>query len=121
MILLVHILPNALPTILVQATFVAAAALLADASLSFLGLGVAPPTATWGNMIAEGKVYMISSPLFIAVPGVFIIVAVMAFNIAGDGLRAVIDPRARASTELQVLRRRRARLLRKRHSPDSTT
>jgi peptide/nickel transport system permease protein len=112
-ILGVHILPNALPTILVQATFVAAAALLADASLSFLGLGVAPPTATWGNMIADGKVHMISTPLFIAVPGIFIIVAVMAFNIAGDGLRAVIDPRARATAELHALRRRRARMLRR--------
>lgn len=104
-IIAVHILPNALPTILVQATFVYASALLADASLSFLGLGVAPPTPTWGNMIADGKNYITSAPLFIIVPGVAIVLAVMAFNMTGDSVRTLIDPRARAAAELNAIKK----------------
>jgi peptide/nickel transport system permease protein len=100
-ILWTHVLPNALPTILVQATFVYASTLLADAALSFLGLGVAPPIPTWGNMIAEARPYMISSPQFIIAPGVAIVLAVLAFNVTGDRIRILIDPRARASTLLQ--------------------
>ena len=108
-ILVVHVLPNALPTIMVQATFVCASALLADASLSFLGLGVAPPTPTWGNMIADAKPYISSSPLFIVAPGTAIVIAVMAFNLAGDGIRSLVDPRAKAVLNLQALERRQAK------------
>lgn len=105
-ILLIHILPNAVPTVLVQATFVYASALLADASLSFLGLGVPPPTASWGNMIADAKVYISSAPLFIIVPGLAIVLSVMAFNLTGDSIRTLIDPRAKAVVDLQSLKKR---------------
>jgi peptide/nickel transport system permease protein len=104
-ILVVHILPNALPAIMVQGAFVYASALLADASLSFLGLGVAPPTATWGNMIAEARPYMTSVPLTMIVPGLAIVIVVMALNMVGDSVRALIDPRAKAVLSLNSLRR----------------
>ena len=110
-ILLVHVLPNALPTILVQAAFVYASTLLADASLSFLGLGVAPPTPTWGNMIADARPHIDTLPLYIIAPGIAIVLAVMAFNLAGDGIRTMIDPRARAILHLQTLQRRLRRSL----------
>ena len=113
-ILLIHVIPNALPTILVQATFVYATTLLADASLSFLGLGVPAPTPTWGNMVAEAKPYIVSSPLFIIAPGAAIVIAVMAFNLIGDGVRGLIDPRARAVLSLQLLARNSARSARSR-------
>lgn len=104
-ILLVHILPNAFAAILVQATVVYASALLADASLSFLGLGVAPPTPTWGNMIADARPYISSAPLFIVVPGLAIVLAVVAFNLVGDGVRAIVDPRSRSTLQLNSVRK----------------
>lgn len=120
-ILFRHLLPNALPTIMVQGAFVAANALLADASLSFLGLGVAPPTPTWGNMIAEARPYMTSTPLYIIAPGVAIVLAVMAYNMLGDSIRALVDPRANAILSLMSLRRRLARLDRRaRRAPAAT-
>jgi peptide/nickel transport system permease protein len=108
-ILLSHILPNSLPTILVQASFVYASALLADAALSFLGLGVAAPTPTWGNMVAEARPYISSDPLFIVYPGIAIVIAVMALNLIGDGIRDLLDPRTRALVELEQLRARTRR------------
>lgn len=111
-ILAVHVLPNALPTITVQVAFVYAMAMLADASLSFLGLGVAPPTPTWGNMISEARPYMTSVPLFMIAPGVAIVIAVMALNMIGDSVRALVDPRADAILTLNSLRRRTARMAR---------
>ncbi|WP_191089822.1 ABC transporter permease [Nesterenkonia ebinurensis] len=105
-IIVIHILPNLLPTIMVQATFVYAQALLSDAALSFLGLGVPPPTPTWGNMIADARNYIESAPLFIISPGVAIVVAVMAFNVVGDSLRTLIDPRARSVADLRAAQRR---------------
>lgn len=108
-ILLSHVLPNSLPAILVQASFVYASTLLADAALSFLGLGVAPPTPTWGNMVAEARPYIASDPLFIVYPGIAIVVAVMALNLIGDGIRDMLDPRTRALVELERLRSHGAR------------
>lgn len=102
-IILKHILPNAFPAVLVQATVVYASALLADAALSFLGLGVAPPTPTWGNMIADARPYIASNPISIIVPGLAIVLAVFAFNLLGDGVRAVIDPRARTILRLNAV------------------
>ncbi len=107
-ILIVHVLPNALPATLIQATYIYASVLLADASLSFLVLGVAPPTPTWGNMIAEAKPYINRAPFFIIAPGAAIVIAVMAFNLAGDSIRSLIDPRAKAVLSLQALQRARA-------------
>ncbi len=103
-IILRHILPNAFPAILVQATVVYASALLADASLSFLGLGVAPPTPTWGNMIADARPYIASNPISIIVPGLAIVLAVFAFNLLGDSVRAVVDPRSRTILKLHAVR-----------------
>jgi peptide/nickel transport system permease protein len=108
-ILLTHILPNSMPTILVQASFVYASALLSDAALSFLGLGVAPPTPTWGNMVAEARPYITTDPFFIVYPGVAIVVVVMALNLIGDGVRDLLDPRTRALVELEQLRSRTRR------------
>ncbi|WP_051297900.1 ABC transporter permease [Brevibacterium album] len=107
--ILVHILPNCAPAIFIQAIFVYANALIADASLSFLGLGVQPPTPTWGNMIGEARYFLSVAPTFILFPGIAIIASVLALNLAGDGLRALIDPRARAVSSLQYIRRRAAR------------
>lgn len=108
-ILWTHVLPNSLPTVMVQATFVCASALLADAALSFLGLGVAPPTPTWGNIIADAKPYISTSPVFIVAPGLAIVLAVMALNLAGDAIRSAIDPRAKAILSIQSLDRKRRR------------
>jgi peptide/nickel transport system permease protein len=105
-ILLAHILPNSMPTILVQASFVYASALLSDAALSFLGLGVAAPTPTWGNMVAEARPYISMDPMFIVYPGIAIVIAVMALNLIGDGVRDLLDPRTRALVELEQLRGR---------------
>ena len=91
-ILLDHVLPNALSPIVVQASFFFARALLSDAALSFLGLGVSPPTPTWGNMIADAREFIVSAPSFIVFPGIAIAVAVMALNVAGDALRDLLDP-----------------------------
>jgi len=84
-----HILPNSVAPLIVQASFNFAETILADAALSFLGLGVAPPTPTWGNMIAAAKTYLGVDPWFALFPGLAIVVSVMALNIAGDSLRQI--------------------------------
>lgn len=91
-ILLRHILPNALAPIIIQGTFVFAEAVLLDASLSFLGLGVAPPEPTWGNMLAESRTYLSTAPWFTVFPGLAIVAAVLALNVFGDALRDQLDP-----------------------------
>jgi ABC-type dipeptide/oligopeptide/nickel transport system permease subunit len=70
-------------------------AILAEASLSFLGIGINPPTATWGAMINNGQTYLLTNPLLSIVPGVAIVLVVLAFNLVGDGLRDALDPRLR--------------------------
>jgi oligopeptide transport system permease protein len=94
-ILFGHILPNALGPIIVQATFGIPAAILFEAFLSFLGLGVPPPTPTWGSMAAEGIVTMRISPFMVIAPSVALSLTLMAFNFLGDGLRDALDPRQR--------------------------
>lgn len=91
-ILFRHILPNALAPIIIQGTFVFAEAVLLDASLSFLGLGVAPPAPTWGNMLAESRTYLSTAPWFSVFPGLAIVAAVLALNMLGDALRDQLDP-----------------------------
>jgi len=76
----------------VQASFIYAEAILADAALSFLGLGVAPPTPTWGNMIADARTYLTVAPTFAVFPGIAIVIAVISLNLAGDTLRDLIAP-----------------------------
>jgi peptide/nickel transport system permease protein len=91
-ILVRHILPNALAPIIIAGTFVFAEAILLDASLSFLGLGVAPPAPTWGNMLAESRTYLAIAPWFSLFPGLAIVAAVLALNVFGDALRDQLDP-----------------------------
>jgi len=90
-LLLRHILPNAISPILVEATFGIARAIVAEAGLSFLGLGVAPPAASWGSMIGEGRHFLFIAPHLVTAPGAAILVTVMAFNFLGDGLRDALD------------------------------
>ncbi len=99
-ILTVHILRNALPPLIVQSTFVFAEAILADAALSFLGLGVRPPTPTWGNMLDEAHVFVTLAPWFIVFPGIAIVVTVLSLNLLGDALRDLVDPHAVAGRGL---------------------
>jgi peptide/nickel transport system permease protein len=91
-ILFRHILPNAVSPIIIQGTFVFAEAVLLDASLSFLGLGVAPPAPTWGNMLADSRTYLATAPWFSLFPGLAIAVTVLALNVFGDTLRDQLDP-----------------------------
>jgi oligopeptide transport system permease protein len=94
-ILFGHILPNALGPIIVQATFGVPQAILFEAFLSFLGLGVPPPTPSWGSMAAEGIVTMRIAPWMVLAPSIALSLTLMAFNFLGDGLRDAIDPRSR--------------------------
>ena len=88
-----HILPNALNVLLVQATVVLPFAILAEATLSFLGLGVQPPTPSWGVMLTAAQPYLGTAPWFGIMPGLAILVTTLSFNLVGDGLRDVLDPR----------------------------
>ena len=90
-----HVLPNVLPVIVVAATLRLAHVLLIEAGLSYLGLGVPPPTASWGGMVADGREYLLRSPWISLFPGLCIFVTVLTYNIVGDGLRDALDPRAR--------------------------
>ena len=92
-LLLVHILPNAISPVIVEATFGIARAIVAEAGLSFLGLGVNPPTPSWGAMINEGRHFLFVAPHLTTVPGLAIMATVMAFNFLGDGLRDAMDVR----------------------------
>ena len=92
-----HILPNIVPGLVVYATLFMANAILLEAALSFLGLGVQPPTASWGLMVSTGRDVLLVAPHVATVPGVAIMVAVLAFNLVGDGLRDALDPRLRGS------------------------
>jgi peptide/nickel transport system permease protein len=92
-LLLVHILPNAISPVIVEATFGIARAIVAEAGLSFLGLGVSPPTPSWGAMINEGRHFLFVAPHLTTVPGLAIMATVMAFNFLGDGLRDAMDVR----------------------------
>src|SRR5205807_2351473 len=95
-ILLVHILPNIMPLMMVQVSLTLGYAILNAAGLSFIGLGVRPPTAEWGIMVAEGASFIVSGEWWIALfPGLFLMAAVFCFNLMGDGLRDIVDPRQR--------------------------
>jgi peptide/nickel transport system permease protein len=92
-----HILPNVVPGLIVYATLFMANAILLEAALSFLGLGVQPPTASWGLMVSTGRDVLLVAPHVATVPGLAIMLAVLAFNLVGDGLRDALDPRLRGS------------------------
>lgn len=88
-----HVLPNTVAPLIVQGTYVCASAILVEAILSFLGAGISPETPTWGNIMAEGRVFFRVYPHNILFPGIFLAFTVLAVNILGDGLRDTLDPR----------------------------
>ncbi len=92
-IAIVHILPNILPALLVQATLSIAAAIIAEAALSFLGLGQQPPAPSWGSMLNAAQRFLATAPWMAIWPGLAIFLAVLSFNLVGDGLRDALDPR----------------------------
>jgi peptide/nickel transport system permease protein len=94
-ILLRHILPNASAPVIVSATLGVAGAILIESSLSFLGLGVQPPTASWGNMLMEGKEVLEIAPWLSIFPGLAILLTVLGYNLLGESLRDLLDPRLR--------------------------
>jgi peptide/nickel transport system permease protein len=92
-----HVLPNILPTLIVQLSLVMAVAVLAEAGLSYLGFGTQPPTVSWGRMLQEQQNYIAVRPLLVIWPGIAVALAVLGFNLLGDGLREATDPRLRGS------------------------
>jgi peptide/nickel transport system permease protein len=94
-IMLQEILPNAFPPLLVMITIGIGAVILAEAGLSFLGIGITPPTATWGGMVNDGYKFIMSRPVLAISPGVAIMLIVFGFNMLGDGLRDALDPKLR--------------------------
>nr|WP_276610916.1 ABC transporter permease [Kineococcus siccus] len=114
-LLLRHVLPNALPPIIVQTSVSLAFAVLAEAALSFVGLGTQPPAPSWGRMLSEGRGYIDLAWWIAVFPGLAIVVLVLAFNLLGDGLRDVLDPQQRSALEAarhRPGRRRRAEVRR---------
>jgi peptide/nickel transport system permease protein len=97
-IMFIHLLPNCLPPIIVQATLAMGYALLTMSALSFIGLGIQPPQSEWGSMTAEGAQYIVTGEWWLFLfPGLAIVIMVLAFNLVGDGLRDFLDPRMRGS------------------------
>lgn len=92
-VVFVHILPNIMPALLVQATLSIAAAIIAEAALSFLGLGQQPPDPSWGSMLNSAQRFLVNSPWMAVWPGLAIFLTVLSFNLVGDGLRDALDPR----------------------------
>ena len=88
-----HVLPNVVPPLLIQVTLSIAAAILAEASLSFLGLGQQPPDPSWGSMLNTAKNFLAQAPRMAVWPGVAICLVVLGFNLLGDGLRDALDPK----------------------------
>ena len=95
-----HILPNIIQPVIVQAAIGMAGAVLAEATMSFLGLGVPPPTASWGSMLNDARSHLFDSPHLVLVPAATVMLAVLAFNFIGDALRDVLDPRSRIEAGL---------------------
>ena len=92
-LLFTHILPNAISPIIVYATLNVASAIISEAALSFLGLGIAAPTASWGSILREGKSSLTTAPFVATISGAFILITVLGFNLFGDGIRDVLDPK----------------------------
>jgi len=94
-LLIVHIWPNVIPPVVVQTAIGLAAAILSEATLSFLGLGVPPPTPSWGGMLNDGRAHLFDAPHLVVFPALSVMLAVLAFNFFGDALRDYLDPRLR--------------------------
>jgi peptide/nickel transport system permease protein len=99
-IIFTHILPNIIQPVIVQAAIGMAGAVLAEATMSFLGLGVPPPTASWGSMLNDARSHLFDSPHLVIFPAVTVMLAVLAFNFIGDALRDFLDPRSRIEAGL---------------------
>ena len=91
-----HVIPNAMAPVLVSATIGVAGAILTESALSFLGFGVQPPYATWGNILSDGKGFIFDAPWLFFIPGFAIFVVVLAFNLVGEGLREALNPKLRS-------------------------
>lgn len=96
-IMLRHLVPNCLPPLIVLVTMMLGTTVLAEAGLSFLGVGIEPPTAAWGSMVNDGREYLLTHPILSFAPGLAIMLTVFAFNMVGDGLRDALDPRLRGT------------------------
>jgi peptide/nickel transport system permease protein len=99
-IMLRHILPNIIQPVIVQAAIGMAGAILAEATMSFLGLGVPPPTASWGTMLNDGRAHLFDAPHLVIFPAIAVMFAVLSFNFIGDALRDLLDPRSRIEAGL---------------------
>jgi peptide/nickel transport system permease protein len=97
-ILVCHIMPNAMAPLIVQATYVCASAIIIEAILSFLGAGTPPEVPSWGNIMAEGRTYVMVAAWIVLFPGIFLTLVVLGVNLLGDGLRDTLDPRLRRGT-----------------------
>jgi len=93
LILIRHVLPNTIAPLIVQGTYICASAILVEAILSFLGVGIPPETPTWGNIMAEGRILFQIFPHNLLYPGIFLALTILAVNVLGDGLRDTLDPR----------------------------
>lgn len=96
-IMLRHVVPNSFPPLIVMITMMVGMVILAEAGLSFLGIGIEAPTAAWGGMVNDGYRYLLSNPILSFAPGMAIMLVVFAFNMVGDGLRDALDPRLRGA------------------------
>jgi ABC-type dipeptide/oligopeptide/nickel transport system permease subunit len=94
-IMLRHVLPNCFPPMIVLMTMMIGMTILAEAGLSFLGIGIEPPTPAWGSLVNDGRMYLLTHPILSFAPGMAIMLVVFAFNMVGDGVRDAIDPRLR--------------------------
>jgi peptide/nickel transport system permease protein len=97
-----HVLPNCLSPVIVQGTFIFAAAVLGEAALSFLGVGVPPQVPSWGNVLAEGRLYLQQAPWLTLFPGAAIMTCILGLNLFGDGLRDLLDPKLRGASSAAV-------------------
>ena len=96
-IIFIHMVPNAIAPVLVSATIGVATAILTESALSFLGFGVQPPDATWGNIMADGRTFLFDAPWLMFIPGFTILFVVLAFNLCGEGLREAFNPKLRST------------------------
>jgi len=94
-VIFIHLLPNLLPPLLIQATFGVAGAIIGEGSLSFLGLGVEPPTPSWGAMLNEGRQFLLVAPHLTTYPGLAIMITILALNLVGDALQDRLESRGR--------------------------
>ena len=97
-IIFIHMVPNAIAPVLVSATLGVASAILTESALSFLGFGVQPPDATWGNILSDGKNFLFDAPWLTFIPGFTILLVVLAFNLCGEGLREAFNPKLKRTT-----------------------